>query len=379
MNTNRHTEISKKLIGRVVLGALAVLLIQGVMVSAGAQTSLIEPLPEGELIIAGCPDGVGLQHNQCVVETSTGSVTKPPELIALTSTDRQALTDNDGVEWSVIESPDHGNLAFSFQDEFYTDIYPCTTRVMAAEGKDEATIGPEDDTDCFFPRDWSGAGWLLLGYLPFDAPSAFYKVRPDGSEGAYLSRGDEDWSYGAWINRGSRILFNRQRSERLPRTCTMDASGSDIDCFKGTGGTQRLEVAPYRHRFAYTRFPKTKHSVLVRGLGGQLKSKLTLPDGRRPEVIRWAPNGRRIAIASYPADGEIFVGNVRTGKVRALALQDERITWVEEVEWAPSGNYLAIGAVDEDGYVAIFTMGRDGADWRQVTEWDRAQALQLWR
>lgn len=356
------------------------LLVLGAVGSAVAQTSSLDPIPEGELLISGCPEGVGLQYNQCAVETSTGSVSKLPELISLNSSERRPLTDNDGLEGDVIESPDATSLAFSFQDEFYTDIFPCTSRVMDADGGDSSAVGPTDDTGCFYPLDWSGSGWLLLGYMPFEYPSYFYKVRPDGTGGQYLSPDhEEDWTYGAWINSGRRILFRRDTESRLARACTMSESGRQLRCFDGTGGTQQLELAPYGHRFAYTRFPKAKYSVLVRSLDGVLRSKLAMPEATRPSEIRWSPDGTQIAITSYEAGAKVFLGNVRSSDVWSLPLHDERISWIEEIQWAPSGDFLALLATDEDGYVATFTMNREGSDWRQITEWDRAQSLQLWR
>ena len=95
------------------------------------------------------------------------------------------------------------------------------------------------------------------------------------------------------------------------------------------------------------RDPYIASLVLVRIADGA-ETKVALPEGARPGIPRWSPDGRHFAFLNTLENGiELWVGETATGRIRRLVEARINAAYGEPFQWMPDARTLLVQLIPE--------------------------------
>lgn len=154
--------------------------------------------------------------------------------------------------------------------------------------------------------------WIAFQDGPYDAEglNAIYKVRVDGTELEQLTSGHND-TQPNWSPRGDKIVFQRQRGERLDEekpwdVYTVDPNGENLVNVTRTRRLSETDVS-WAPSGRFLVFSSDGPGIQVAALfaiaeDGSRRTKITRTRGWYDGAPSWSPDGRSIAFEARRGD-----------------------------------------------------------------------------
>lgn len=284
------------------LGFLLVLL-SGLAVSTAAQSVRLS----GRIVFASNRDG----NSEIYTMKSDG-------------TDQLRLTNNTGVDYHPVWSPDGRRIAYLSQNG---SNFTFAIKMMNADGSNQAVITPLFYNFCVWPfqDDWA-MSWSPDGRkITFPENGDIYSVNADGTDRVNLTNNPAWDSEPTWSANGSRIIFTSSRA--FFRTLySMNTDGSNVQALPSDGEfwDTAPEYSPAGDRIAfvvnsssgtvqlYTANADGTNRTPIDGVGSMSQTR------NKP---KWSYDGTKIAFHMWdPAnnDSEIYVRSFGRGPLVQL-------------------------------------------------------------
>ena len=290
-------------------------------------------------------------------------------------TNQLLLTDNSHEEANPVWSPDSSRIAFDSDRGGGSAVY-----VMMADGSDVRRLATGRNPD------WSPDGSRIV----FERERDVYVMKADGTDQQLLARGRDP----VWSPDGSRIAFTSSR-ESFRQVFVMDGDGQNVR--QATEGDypviSGLVWSPDGSRIAFTVEYSTQLFVMEDDGGDQRRltrhfvqlpwawsadgTRIALwerglrvvhPDGESQSQVlndsgldpAWSPDGTRVA---FVIAGVLLV-------VKAYGADPPAVIHgglsPEHPAWSPDGSRISFVGY-RDGVEAVFVVGADGSNLRQVS------------
>ena len=238
--------------------------------------------------------------------------------------------------------------------------------------------------------EWSPNGrWIVFQVEEGDGHSRLFKIRPNGSDRTYLSRGCGSLcgdGYASWFPGGRRIAFERGScgtgrtnlvaiyvmrfdGRRARRVTHRDATCANPHRFEDSAPT----VSPSGERIAFERIDhdKGKEAIIVAHLDGTWHKRIT-PWRINAAQPTWSPNGRWIAFRTQEQSetkGNIALVHPNGRGLHRITHAHGSYKWLS-CAFSPSGDEIIAGRAPGDGETDnadLFIMEIDGSNMRNVT------------
>lgn len=243
-------------------------------------------------------------------------------------TDQVRLTNNTGLDYHPVWSPDGRRIAYLSQND---TGFTFSIKVMNADGTNQTAVTNVNYGFCVWPwqDEWS-VSWAPDGRkLAFQENADIFTVNVDGSNRVNVTN---HWAMDAepsWSADGSKIVFTSSRS--CWRTMySMNPDGSNVQALPSDGEfwDTAPEFSPNGTRIAFVVNSSMNMPVLYtanadgtnrtpfEGLGSSSHNR------NKP---KWSPDGSRIAFQMWEAsdsDSEIYVRNVGLGRLTQITNTD---------------------------------------------------------
>jgi Tol biopolymer transport system component/DNA-binding winged helix-turn-helix (wHTH) protein len=168
-------------------------------------------------------------------------------------------------------------------------------------------------------RPGSGDGAIMTVLTSFPGPQTFPALSPDGSQVAFIWRGEEPGSQGVYI--------------------AMSSGGGAYRRITNSAANDAVPVwSPDASRIAFVR--DRAELMLISPLGGNERRVASA----LPYFISWSPDGKEIAYAAMDGTGPrfaVFATNVETGVRRQITYPPLGATGDSHADFSPDGKRLA--------------------------------------
>jgi Tol biopolymer transport system component len=172
-----------------------------------------------------------------------------------------------------------------------------------------------------------------------------------------------------------RIVFSSNlhdpMREDLTDVYTMTSRGTDIRRLTTTGGADIVRWSPDGRRIAYAEVAPPRVSLIVMNADGTNSVNISRDSAVADGYPSWSPDGRRIAFHSNRhnlqggARRSIYVMDADGSNVMRLTSTD---SWNDRApDWSPDGTRIAFISNRVAGVMQIFVMNADGTNQRQLT------------
>jgi Tol biopolymer transport system component len=278
---------------------------------------------------------------------------------------------------TLLPSPIGGVMAFSSIREGTSgaDIF-----IMNTDGSNllQMTNASGDD----FPLDWSPDGKQLLFMSSRDGHFEIYVVNEDGSSVQQLTSSNRNNMFADWSPDGSKIAFQ-----------SGNANGSDFEIFiMNSDGTDQQQLtnagnnncnpdwSPDGSQIAFDSDRGGSNNIYVMKADGsnvqQLTSNLAAGGGMDPD---WSPDGKQIVFSGN--DTGLYMMDANGGNIINLPIGSGDAF---SSAWSPDGSQIAFYSYRPGSYSAgkpsaIYVVGVDGKNLRQVTELTSSSSTPIWK
>lgn len=268
-------------------------------------------------------------------------------------------------------SPDGKRVVLTSDATGVTHIY-----TVAIDGTDlqQLTTGADQD---YTPR-YSPDGTKIIFYrlqnvsVP-NAGLALYLMNADGSGmHAILDTLATDFD-GTWANGGSEIVFSCNRFGHYWDVCAMAPDGSGLHSLASAEGAQHNAAAPDGVHIGFMEL-STIQTILVTDVNGAAPINLT--PGVTSFDFRWAPDSRRLVVATADANG--FEEQLVNRDASGLALLTSGSDTAGDAIWSPDGAELALYSF-RSGPQELWVMNPDGSGAHPITAGGIPKLHPLWK
>jgi Tol biopolymer transport system component len=275
---------------------------------------------------------------------------------------------------------EEGRIAFMRATSFdgpdiESDVYTINvdgsgeTRLTDTPGLNGFPSWSPDGEKITFASDRDGGNWEL------------YVMDADASEQRRLTNTPEDESVSAWSPDGEKIAYAIDVIEN-PSIHVMNADGSNR---RRLADGNWPTWSPDGQKIAYTMYSGEVPYLAVMNADGSGQRSLGASVVQRMLGIRgaeepaWAPQGEKIAFASYAGrnNSEIYVMNADgTGRTRLTDIPGHD-HWPPT--WSPDGERIAFTSDGAKGIGEIYVMNSDGSGLTKLTDDPAEDSFPAWR